>query len=158
MSSKEAKKEVPTNGVDLKNKFANVYQRFGSSTEMETKGVVMDYECPHGTFSICIKRAGARNPEWKKVYNTIMKPRADDILAGKVTEAENKILLAEVWAKTVVVGWDGVIDSEGKQVPYSYENCYELFCFMPDLLNDVIADSHLVSNFQEEVKIKTAKN
>lgn len=157
MSGKGEKKEE-TNGVELRHKFANVYQRFGSEKDLETKGVVMDYELPHGTFSVKIKRAGARNPDWKKCYNEIMKPLSDDILAGKVSEAKNKVLLAEVWAKTVVVGWEGLVDADGNPVPFSVETCYELFCYMPDLLNDVIADSHLVSNFQEEVKIATAKN
>jgi hypothetical protein len=160
MAKGETKKVLEVvNGEDvLKNKFANVYQRFGSSLDLERKGVVMDYKCPHGTFSLKIKRAGARNPEWKKIYNEVMKPVAEDIVAGKVSEADNKILLAEVWSKSVVVGWAGVINSDGEEVPFSVETCYELFCYMPDLLNDVIADSHLLSNFQDEVKIKTAKN
>lgn len=155
----EKKQEGETNGVDLRRKFANVYERFGTSSEMEQKGVVIDYHLPDkGTFSLCIKRAGARNVEWKKVYNQVMKPYAEDIEQGLLSESENKILLAEIWAKTVIVGWSGLKDADEKEIPFSKETAYELFCFMPDLLNDVIADSHLRSNFQEELKVATAKN
>lgn len=160
MKGEESKGDAAKeNGSMLRNKFANVYTRFGTEPKLEERGVVMDYDLADGsTFSIKIKRAGARNEEWKRLYNEIVKPRADDIIEGKVSEKENKILLAEVWAKSVVVGWANIKDSEGNEVPFSVENCYELFCFMPDLLNDVINDSHNRSNFQEEIKQATAKN
>jgi hypothetical protein len=110
------------------------------------------------TFSIKIKRAGARNQEWKIAYNRIMKPHAEEITDGKLSEHENKKLLAEVWAKTVVVGWSNLRDGEGNEVKFSKETCYELFCAFPDLLNEVISDSHLRSNFQHEEMEATAKN
>lgn len=156
---KVVEKEVETNGVDLRKKFANVYSRYGTEKSIEEKGVVIDYDLPGGgIFSIKIKRAGARNAQWKKIYNEVMKPHAEDIEAGKLSEQENKVLLAEVWAKAVVVGWDNIKDFDGNDTPFSVENCYELFCLYPDLLNDVIADSHLRSNFQDEAMLSTAKN
>ena len=152
----ENKEEMNGN---LRSKFANVYERFGTSAELEQKGVIIDYKLPNNEiFSICIKRAGARNAEWKKIYNQVMKPHAEDIAEGLLSEIENKVLLAEIWAKSVVVGWDGLKDVEGVAVPFSVETAYELFCFMPDLLSDVISDSHLRSNFQEELVKATAKN
>ena len=158
MGKGEAEK-VETNGTDLRLKFANVYSRYGSEPSIEEKGVVIDYELEGGGhFSIKIKRAGARNAEWKKTYNAIMKPQAEAIEAGKLSEAENKVLLAEVWAKSVVMGWDNIKDSDGNEVPFTVQNCFELFSLYPDLLNDVIADSHLRSNFQDEEMLATAKN
>lgn len=160
MSKGEKKEEaVETNGTDLRKKFANVYSRYGTEPAIEQSGVVIDYELAGGAnFSIKIKRAGARNAEWKKIYNEVMKPHAADIEAGKLSEAENKVLLAEVWAKSVVVGWANIKDFEGEETPFSVQNCYELFCLYPDLLNEVIADSHLRSNFQDEEMLATAKN
>jgi len=148
---------VETNNV--RSRFANLYSTYGSEPELEARGVVIDYELQNKeTFSIKIKRAGARNQEWKTAYNQIMKPHAQDIADGKISEDANKKLLAEIWAKTVVIGWSNLRGSDGTEVKFSKETCYELFCAFPDLLNDVIADSHLRSNFQHEEMEATAKN
>lgn len=142
-----------------RSKFANLYTTYGSEPELEAIGVVIDYQLVNKeTFSIKIKRAGARNQEWKVAYNEVMKPHADDIAAGKVGDKENKEWLAEIWAKTVVIGWSNLRDGEGNEVKFSKDTCYELFCAFPDLLNEVIADSHMRSNFQHEEMVATAKN
>ncbi len=142
-----------------RSKFANLYTTYGSEPELEAVGVVIDYELVNKeTFSIKIKRAGARNQEWKVAYNEIMKPHAQAIADGKMSEEENKKLLAEIWASTVVVGWSNLRDGEGNEVKFTKETCYELFCAFPDLLNEVIADSHMRSNFQHEEMEATAKN
>ena len=155
----EEKVKVESNGNAPRMRFANLYSTYGSEPELERKGVIIDYELTNGeTFSIKIKRAGARNQEWKVAYNQIMKPHAQAIADGKVGEEENKKLLAEIWSKTVIVGWSNLRDGEGNEVKFSTETCYELFCAFPDLLNDVIADSHNRSNFQEEEIVATAKN
>jgi hypothetical protein len=140
-------------------RFANLYSTYGSEPELEHRGVVIDYELDNKeTFSIKIKRAGARNQEWKVSYNAIMKPHAQDIEDGKLSEGENKELLAEIWSKTVVLGWSNLRDNDGNEVQFSKETCYALFCAFPDLLNAVIADSHARSNFQFEEMEATAKN
>jgi len=142
-----------------RNKFANLYSTYGSEPELEARGVVIDYQLVNKeTFSIKIKRAGSRNQEWKVAYNEIMKPHAQAITDGKMPEEENKKLLAEIWSKTVVIGWSNLRDSEGNEVKFSKETCYELLCAFPDLLNEIIADSHMRSNFQHEEMEATAKN
>ncbi len=154
---KQVEQELEQNNT--RSRFANLYSTYGSEPSLERIGVVIDYELVNKeTFSIKIKRAGARNQEWKIAYNRIMKPHAEEITDGKLSEHENKKLLAEVWAKTVVVGWSNLRDGEGNEVKFSKETCYELFCAFPDLLNEVISDSHLRSNFQHEEMEATAKN
>ena len=150
--------EVPMPDSGRK-RFANLYSTYGSEPELEARGVVLDYELANKeTFSIKVKRAGARNQAWKVAYNSIMKPHAKDIADGKLSEGENKKLLADIWAKTVVIGWSNLRDGEGNEVKFTIQTCYELFCTFPDLLNDVIADSHTRSNFQHEEMEATAKN
>lgn len=150
---------VVINGVVLRKKFANLYGTWGSDTDLETKGVILSYELRGGGFAeFKIKRAGARNVEWRKVYNEVMGPHNVDIDAGKLTENENKFLLAEVYSRTVIIGWNIGKDSEGKEIPFDVKTCMELMCFMPDLLQQIIGDAHERSNFQYAEMEKTGKN
>lgn len=159
MSKGEKGQEEVSEQNNSRSKFANLYATYGTEPELERRGVVIDYELVNKEiFSIKIKRAGARNQEWKVSYNAIMKPHAQDIADGKLSEDENKKLLAEIWSSTVVIGWSNLRDGEGNEVKFSKETCYDLFCAFPDLLNEVIADSHLRSNFQHEEMVATAKN
>ena len=155
---KKVVEQVPENNSG-RSRFANLYSTYGSEKELEARGVVIDYELANKEiFSIKIKRAGARNQEWKKLYNQIMKPHAQEIADGKLSEDENKKLLADIWSRAVVIGWSNLRDGEGNEVEFSQSTCFELLCTFPDLLNEVIADSHLRSNFQHEEMVATAKN
>ena len=126
---------------------------------LEQKGIVMEYELANGDiFELKIKRAGARNTEWRKLYNQLLRPVEEENEAGKISESENHYMMAELYAKSCVIGWKGLKDAEGNEVPFSLENCLELFCFMPELLTKVINDCHERSNFAHKEKEATAKN
>lgn len=150
--------EDKTNG-DMRKKFANLYGTFGSEPALETEGVLvpMDLE-GGGNVVFKIRRAGARNTVWRKVYNEVMKPHEEDIQNDKLSEDENKLLLAEVYSRSVVVDWKGIQDSDGKDVPFTVRNCQELLEFYPDLLATLMTAAHLRSNFRHKEMEQTAKN
>lgn len=146
---------VTINGLELRKKFANLYETFGSDLELEKNGVWVPYELENGEeFEIKIRRGGSRNIEWRRVYNQVFKPHDKDTLS----EQESQYLLAEVYARTIVVDWKNSKDIEGKPVPFTVTNCMELFCFMPELLSKVINDAHMRGNFQILETEQTAKN
>jgi hypothetical protein len=144
---------------ELKSKFANVYGTFGVDPVLEQQGVILRYELENGQKVLFkIKRAGTRNAEWRKLYNEIMKPHEEKTLNGEMSEDESKTRLSQVYARSVVVDWQGVQNSDGEEVPFSVESCMELFQFLPELFLLIIRDSNDRSNFREEQVKATGKN
>lgn len=157
--TKVKEKTITINALQLRKKFANIYGTFGSDPILEQKGVVMEYELQNGEiFELKIKRAGARNTVWRKLYNQLLRPVEDQNQAGEISETENHYMMAELYAKSCVIGWKGLKDADGNEVPFSIGTCLELFCFMPELLTKVINDCHERSNFAHKEKEATAKN
>lgn len=143
----------------LRKKFASLYGTWGTDPILATKGIIVVYPLDGGgEVEFKIKKAGARNVEWKKLYNQIMKPHVDELTEETLTEEENGLLLSEIYAKSVVLDWKGVNDDQGNPVPFTVLNCMELFQFMPEVLSNIITDSHLRSNFRDEEMASTAKN
>jgi len=156
------KKQDPTvNGHYEKNKalFANLYGTFGSNPILEESGVVLPYTLDDGTvIRFKLRRAGVRNNAWKKTYNEVVKPHEERVKDGTIPEEEMKGLLAVVYSKAVVIGWEGIKDSKGKDVPYSPETALDLLRFYPDLFTLIINDAHDRANFREEQLVQTEKN
>lgn len=151
--------EGETVNGDRRKKFANLYGTFGSESTLEMGGVLIPFELEGGgEVRFKIRRAGARNTEWRKVYNEVMKPHEEAINLDKLSEEENKLLLAEVYSRSVVIDWEGIKDAEGEDVPFSVQSCKELLEFYPDLLANLMTEAHLRSNFRHEEMETTAKN
>lgn len=65
--------------------------------------------------------------------------------------------LRATFAETVVVGWDGVVDTEGERIPYSPEACLALFEEVPDLLDILVEEAGEGEKFLRDV-IEEAKD
>ncbi len=156
-----AKKPDPTNDGFEKKKaqFANLFGTFGANPFLEQAGVIVPYTLDDGTaIKFKLRRAGLRNTEWKRAYNRMVKPNEDRVLSGEITEDEMKGLLAVVYAEAVILGWEGIKDSDGKEVAYSKELAIELLQFFPDLFTLIINSAHSRSNYQETELERTEKN
>lgn len=53
----------------------------------------------------------------------------------------------DVIASTLIVGWEGVQDEDGNEIPFSVEACKELLHFAPDLLDTVAQFATTRGNF-----------
>jgi hypothetical protein len=163
MTSKLAKekKDPPTTSViefsSLKCKFANLYDTWGSDPDLEKNGVTLDYALENGKrVEFLIKRAGPRNAHWKKVYNEHMRDSNNELKV--LNEAESTEVLSTVYSETVIIGWKGVEDKDGKEIPFNKKDCKELLKFLPELLQMILNDSHDRANFREQETEHARKN
>jgi len=156
------KSENKANSEDFqaaKDQFSNLFGTFGANPTLEQSGVIVPYPLDSGgVMKVKLRRAGLRNTEWKRSYNATVKPHEARIQSGEITENEMQSLLAVVYADAVVIGWTGIKDKEGKEVPYSKEMTIKLLTFFPDLFSMIIASAHDRANFQEADLEQTEKN
>lgn len=102
----------------------DLFDAFATDSDKEKKGTSTTLpDC--GDTKFLVARAG--NSDYNRVLSSLFKKNRA-VLESKGAEAErvSNELLAEVFAKTVLVGWEGTIRLQGKDTPYSYEAAFKL--------------------------------
>ena len=130
------------------------YSVFLTDKTLEKEGIVLDY----GDFKIKVARAGGSNAAFQKALTSKIRPYKRQLDAGTIPDDVAEKLFLEVYAESVVLGWEGVTDEDGKPLPFSKENAVKLFSDLPDLFRGVQNQAAAISNFRAEVTEDTIKN
>lgn len=124
---------------------SNPYELFGTDGDKEKAGIDLDY----GDFKIRVARAGGSNRRYFKVLEQKSKPIRRALATGAADPKQVSAIMREVFAETVVLGWEGVTDREGNELPFSKENAVKLFKDLPDLFADVQVQASSYAQFLE---------
>ena len=131
------------------------YDLFATDTALEvSKGIDLDY----GDFAITIRRAGGQNRKFSSLFTQKMKPYNKQLQNGTLSEDVQKKILIDLCAEAIVIGWRGVKDADGQEMPFTRENCVKLFTDLPDLFLEVFEQAQKFSNFRQEAKEVAEKN
>lgn len=111
------------------------YDKFKTDENAEKgAGVTLNY----GEMGkIIIHRAGGSNRKFANLLEKRMKPYTRQMQAGTMDEDLARSIMVEVYAKTVIIGWDGVKDRDGSELPFTEENVIRLMTDLPDLFRDI---------------------
>lgn len=129
---------------------------FAMDEQREQNGV--PFETPWGDFVLA--RAGGSNKRFKTLFNELTAPyRIRGVEMEEImSDDESKRVLVEVYAKTVVRGWSGVVDAEGNEIPFSVENAIMLFSKFDDLFSIIMQAAQKREIFRSAVAEEDAKN
>ncbi|MDF1685362.1 MAG: hypothetical protein P1U50_01120 [Parvibaculaceae bacterium] len=131
------------------------FKRFKMDDNLEAgEGVRVEYE--EGKV-ITMRRAGGSNTAYNQVLAERCKPHLTALRNGTLSAEDDNLLMAQVYADTVIVGWDG-ITSDGKAVPFTKENVVALLLAMPDLFTAIKRDASLALMFEAAAKDAIVKN
>lgn len=133
----------------------NIYEKFGTDKQLEQEGIVLDYG---DGLELRIRRAGGSNQRFEKVTQQKFR-KYDRLVKNDLLETDQmREVMREVLAETVVISWKGVTDREGNELPFTKENCIQLFKDLPDLFDDVLEQSRKASLFKQTILEEEAKN
>lgn len=121
------------------------YDTFKADESLEQQGIELDYG-DAGLFKIA--RAGGSNKEFARLMEKVFRPYRRQMDAGTMDEKVADKLLAEVFAKTVILDWKGVTDKNGKNLPFNTENAVKLLTDLPDLFADLREQAMKIANFR----------
>lgn len=95
----------------------DLFSEFATDTAAEVNGV----RVPFKGVTFIVARAG--NKKYGKLLSELVKKNqiALDLKDDAADDLSDK-LMAEVLAKTILVGWEGELSYAGKPLPYSVEN------------------------------------
>lgn len=133
----------------------SIYEKFATDKGMEQQGITLDYG---DGLEIKIARAGGSNVKFEKAAQVKMRKYGLQAKHDLLEPEQMREVMREVLAETVVLGWTGVTDREGKPLAFNRENCIQLFKDLPDLFEDVLEQSRKSSLFKQTVLEAEAKN
>ncbi len=133
----------------------------------EIDGVWIEYD----GYRVKVARSGGSNKKYLKMLEEKTRPISRAIELRMVSEEKMSALLKEVFAKTVILGWqvggggvwlDGIEDIKGssKTVEFDYENVMEVITDprFNDVWLDIQSAAGNASNYLETMKENDAKN
>lgn len=138
----------------------SLYKQFSMDQSLEKKGILLEYgENSDGTMiALRIARAGGSNKRYERRLEKAFKPYRRQIQAGTADEKVLRRALIEVFAETVVLGWENVHDENGEPLPFTKDNCVKLFNDLPDFFDDVRDAASSYDLFRQDEMEVDAKN
>ena len=132
------------------------YDTFETDTNLECgEGVDLDYRA---CGVITIHRAGGANRKFQRVLAAKSKPYARQIQLDELDDETDMRIIAETYAETVIIGWRGVKDRQGLELPFTKENVVKLLMELPELFADIRRQARDISNFRKAAVEADAKN
>lgn len=145
----------------------SAFDVFGSSEKLETEGVWQTF----GDFKIRIARAGGANKRFARLLEAKTKPYMRAVKTDTLDMDTQVRLLREVFAETVVTGWQVKKTVDGKEVwadevevaPGVYEafspaSVLKAFVALPNLFTDVQQQANSFAIFRDEVRLANSGN
>lgn len=139
----------------------DLYSMFETEESLEKKGVTIEYG-EAGSFQVA--RAGGANEKYSKSAESVMRPFRRLIEQELLPDKKAKVLLYTIYAESVVLAWEGVRakptvkGQPGELIPFTVENCVQLFTNLPELFADIQSFASSGKNFKSDDVEGDAKN
>ena len=138
----------------------NLFKQFATDPRAEKEGVRFEIgvNSRGETIAFQIARAGGQNVAFQRSLEAKTKPYRTQIQAGTLDADVAERIMREVFAESVVIGWEGVEDEYGQPLTYSHEAAATLFEQLPELYALLQEQAKNVALYRKEVLDATAKN
>ena len=137
----------------------SLYKSSQTDPEKEKNGVQLEYglNSKKEPISFLVAREGGRNVQYQKVAEHIFKPYRRQIQHNQIDPEVLENLLAQVYAKAVVKGWNGVEDEHDEPLDFNEANVQKLLTDLPvvfDAIKEVARDYNqfLLESLEEDAK------
>jgi len=125
----------------------SIYELFATDQNSEVEGIVYNVT-PEISFTLA--RAGGANARYSKLLSAKIRPYTRQIADDTMDPDMANALVIEAFAETVILGWKGITDAEGNEMPFSVANAIALLKQLPDLFIDIQAYAGKMANFRAQ--------
>ena len=138
------------------NEFGSLTSLYSSNAQKETEGVWV-YPAGEGENAPAFKiaRAGGANKAFEMEQMKALRPYQKLIQANSKKPSPEVMELIkrttkEMFLKTCMLDWRNVRNSKKEIVPFSKEQAAAMFEQLPDLYDELLAQSQAITTFQDE--------
>lgn len=135
---------------------------FATNEQLEREGVWNEFG---DVFRVLVARAGTGNPNYVKELQRVAKAHQR---SGTLSIDQEQAIIQEVYAKTIVKGWqtkvdgewvDGIdMDDEGGLLPCTTENLKRVFKELPDVFKSISQCADDAAAYRQKSLEDAAKN
>lgn len=145
----------------------SLFSTFRTDADIEKNGVILQYgfvKKPDGKpdtkrpIGIRVARAGGANTAYLRRAEAVLKPYRRQIQTDTMDRGLIDEITRQLFAETIVKGWENVQDENGEDLPFSVENCVALFTKLPELFADIQEQSQRSALFRAEIMEADAGN
>ena len=138
----------------------SLYAQFKTDKNVEKTGIILEYgfNSKKQPIQIRIARAGGANEHYSKLLEAKIKPYRRQIQNETLDNAIAEKITKEVYAQSVILGWENVEDEKGNPIEFNVDNCVKLLTDLPDLWSDIQAQSTRAALFRADILEADAKN
>lgn len=132
----------------------SIYDVFETDENLEAKGIRV--RIADSVFIVA--RAGGSNERFRKVAEAKTRPIRRRIETNTIEVDEMNRIMAEIFAESVLLGWEDVYDKQGNPMTFSRDNAVRLLLDLPDLFQVLQEESKTLANFKALELEGDAKN
>lgn len=138
----------------------SLYKQFRTDSDLEVSGIFLEYgeNSKKQPIRFKVARAGGSNSKFDKVLAEKTKPYRgllkNDSMDPKLAEK----LVMHAYCESVLLGWEGVEDENGNELPFSADNAKKLFTDLPDLFADIREQAGRAALFRQHILEQEAGN
>ena len=131
----------------------NLYSQFKTDANLETSGIWLEYGTTDDNKPVRFKiaRAGGSNKAFLKAIEKATRPYRKALQNNMMDNAVADRLFKDVFAETVVLGWENVKGPDDQPIPFNKANAIKLFNDLPDLFQDIREQANQASLYREEL-------
>lgn len=139
---------------------SGLYKQFAMDKSLEKDGVDVQYGKNDDGSEIVfrIARAGGANTQFAKVSEHKLKPHMRQIQTKTADKDVLDGVMKEIYAETVILGWRGVQDREGNELPFTRDNVLRVLNELPELWKDVQRMADEVALYREQIREANSGN
>lgn len=141
-----------------------LYGQFLTDNQIERDGVWLNFgpvdeTDPESPIQrIKVARAGGANAAFGKRYNELLAPHRLQVQHGLLPEEVAAQIIRQVYAETVVRGWENIGGPDGAQLEFNPKTAEQLFKDLPQLFGIVRKAADDFTLFRQQVRDEDAKN
>lgn len=141
-----------------------LYGQFSTDNQVERDGVWLNFgpvdetdpESP--VQRIRVARAGGANAAFGKRYNELLAPHRLQVQHGLLPEDVAAQIIRQVYAETVVRGWENITGPNGENIDFNAKNVEQVFKDLPQLFRVVKEAADGYALFRQQIREEDAKN
>lgn len=134
---------------------SSIYSKFRTDSALEAQdGIELNYG---DEVAIKIHRAGGANQKYAKALRAKLANNRR-ALDEQLSEESARRNLAEIYADSILIGWRGITDEDGKALEFNRANVVKVLCDLPELFRDIQDAANNAALFRRAQQEQDAKN
>ncbi len=128
---------------------------FQTDKSKEKEGIELDFL---NGLVVTVRRAGGSNQKFHNVTRREMKKYQHAINAGTLSTEQDRAIMVVVYVDSVIIGWEGLTDDDGKEIPFERNQAIEVLTENPDFFDAIKDQCEDMENFKSAELKEAAKN